>query len=113
MEAIKSINLKTDASAINKNKTQSVGFQEVLDEAINFSKHANIRLRDRQIRLSPEQVARVDAGINEAQKKGVKDSLVIVDDVTLVVNIRSRTVITAIAHEKQRVFTNIDGAVIV
>jgi hypothetical protein len=36
-----------------------------------------------------------------------------VDDIALVVNVRSRTVITALQQENEHVFSNIDGAVIV
>lgn len=93
-------------------------FQKVLDSAltrqpVNFSKHANMRLSDRQITLTGEQLNRVEAGLTKASAKGIRDSLVLVDDVALVVNVRSKTVITALASGQENVFNNIDGAVIV
>jgi flagellar operon protein len=97
-------------------------FRKVLDEAIyrqeqqesvQFSKHANMRLNSRQITLTGEQLSRVEAGLNKAYAKGIRDSLVLVDDVALVVNVKSKTVITALGHEQDNVFSNIDGAVIV
>ena len=49
-----------------------------------------------------------------AAEKGVRDSLVVVQDAAFIVNVPSRTVITALdsTETNQRVFTNIDGAVI-
>ena len=98
-------------------------FQDVLDskltakQALQFSKHAFTRLSARNIQLSNEQLERVRGGIAEASQKGIRDSLVLVDDVALVVNVRSKTVITAMNPEQKKsqenIFTNIDGAVIV
>jgi len=80
---------------------------------VQFSKHAALRLNDRNIQLSGEQISRVADGIGKANQKGIRDSLVLVDDVALVVNVKSRTVITAVSEMKENVFSNIDGAVIV
>jgi len=99
---------------------QGGGFGKVFEnalhrqETVNFSKHANMRLNDRKITLTDNQLSRVEAGLNRAYAKGIRDSLVLVDDVALVVNVKSKTVITAMDAEKQEnVFSNIDGAVIV
>jgi flagellar operon protein len=53
--------------------------------------------------------------VAKAESKGVKDTLVLMDDLAFVVNIRNKTVITAVNSNelKENVFTNIDGAVIV
>jgi len=86
------------------------------DFRLRFSKHASIRLNSREIDLSPEQLRRVEEGVSRAGLKGVMDSLVLVDGLALVVNTKSRTVITAMEHSQHTnggVFTNIDGAVIV
>jgi len=80
---------------------------------VQFSKHASIRLIDRNISLTGEQINRVADGIGKANEKGIRDSLVLVDDVALVVNVKSRTVITAISQAQENIFSNIDGAVIV
>ena len=99
-------------------------FKKVLDGAIlrqerqecqpvHFSKHANMRLNARQITLTGDQLSRVEAGLTKAGAKGIRDSLVLVDDVALVVNVKSKTVITALSGGTDNVFSNIDGAVIV
>jgi flagellar operon protein len=84
-----------------------VSFRDIL-----FSKHAALRLDSRDIKLSEDQITRLGAAIGKAQEKGIRDSLVLMDDVALVVNVRSRTVITAM-NRQDNVFSNIDGAVIV
>jgi flagellar operon protein len=95
----------------------TTSFREILgnqmEEPVQFSKHAALRLNDRNINLSGEQINRVADGIGKANEKGIRDSLVLVDDVALVVNVKSRTVITAISQMQENIFTNIDGAVVV
>jgi len=88
-------------------------FENQITEPLQFSKHASLRLNDRNIRLTGEQIERVTDGVGRASEKGIRDSLVLVDDVALVVNVKSRTVITAIPQMQENVFSNIDGAVIV
>lgn len=79
---------------------------------LRFSKHANERLLDRSIDLSEEQVKRLHAGAAKAQQKGIVESLVMVDSYAFIVNTRNNIVVTAVAGGDDRVFTNIDGAVI-
>jgi len=112
--------VQTEAAAHPVPLGSPLRFQDVLDSKITekqnaglqFSKHAFMRLNARNIQLSTDQLQRVQNGVNEAKQKGIQDSLVLVDDVALVVNVRSKTVITAMNPE-QNIFTNIDGAVIV
>jgi len=53
-------------------------------------------------------------GIDDASAKGSRSSLVLLDEMALVVSVRNRTVITAMSKDnlKENVFTNIDSAVI-
>jgi len=81
---------------------------------LRFSKHAATRLNSREVDLTPEQLKRVEDGVTQALTKGVSDSLVIIDGYALVVNTKSKTVITAMqSSQNGGVFTNINGAVIV
>ena len=84
-----------------------------LEAPVQFSKHAALRLSDRKIKITGEQLQRVEDGIGRAEAKGIRDSLVLVDDLALVVNVKSRVVITALQSTQDNVFSNIDGAVIV
>ena len=111
-------NINSDSRNIN-NINNSSDFKQILDNKINnkeeilFSKHANKRLSTRDISITKEQMNRVEKGIENAKEKGIKDTLVLVDNIALVVNIKNNVVITAMTKNNESVFTNIDGAVIV
>ena len=82
---------------------------------IKFSKHAANRLNDRNIELTSEQLERLSDGTRKAGEKGIRESLVLVDELAFIVNTGRNTVITAMdqAETKENIFTNIDGAVII
>ena len=82
------------------------------EKELQFSKHANMRLSSRNIQLTGEQMQRIEDGITRAQDKGIRDSLVLIDNIALVVNIANKVVVTAL-NQQDQIFTNIDGAVIV
>lgn len=86
-----------------------------LEEArdVKMSKHAMMRLEARNINLDADQVERLRNAVDKASTKGVRDTLVVMDDVAFVVNVNARTVITAVNQSelKDNVFTHIDGAV--
>ncbi len=100
-----SLNAKSFQSVLNDKISESI--------PLTFSKHASLRLDSRNIKLSSEQISRVEDGLRQARQKGINDSLVVVDDIRLVVNVKSKTVITAMNKQSENIFTNIDGAVIV
>lgn len=100
-----------------------LSFQDVLNRTteteqevaeLKFSKHAAGRLIDRNIELSEAQMERLQEGARNAGQKGIKDSLVIVDELAFIVNVPNKTVVTALDQTEARgnIFTNIDGAVI-
>lgn len=99
-----------------------LSFQDILrqkqsvdeNSALKFSKHASMRLQSRNIELSSEQKERLETGAEKAEAKGMKESLVIVDSYSFIVNVPSKTVVTAMdqAESEENVYTNIDGAVI-
>jgi flagellar operon protein len=82
---------------------------------LQFSKHAAQRLKLRDINLSDSQLMRIENGVTKAKQKGIRDSLVLVDNIALVVNTKNNIVITAMEQVKsnENIYTNIDGAVIV
>lgn len=106
------------------NTQGSVSFQEIFnqkvtatkgyEESVKFSKHANERLESRNINLSTEQMTRLNEGISKARDKSINESLVMMDDLAFIVNIKNNIVVTALeSKDESNVFTNIDGAVIV
>lgn len=109
---------------INKTRTSvtegNISFQEIFNQKVNsnedvkFSKHANQRLESRNINLSQEQMSRLNQGVSKARDKSINESLVMMDNLAFIVNIKNNTVVTALeSNEESNVFTNIDGAVIV
>jgi len=99
----------------NASPTAGADFTAILADRLKVSSHAQTRLQSRDIQLDAAKWERVMQGVERAAQKGAKESLVMVDDVALVVSVRNRTVITAVdqQHLKENVFTNIDSAVIV
>ena len=101
-------------------REDGLSFRDILNtkkdeaESLKFSKHASLRLEQRGIRLSDRQMERLSNGTKQAEQKGIRDSLVIVDELAFIVNIPKNTVITALdsTETNSNVFTNIDGAVI-
>ena len=94
----------------NKSQEQNVsGTQD-----LKFSKHAAVRLENRGIGLTDAQLERLNDGARKAGQKGIRDSLVIVDDLAFIVNVPNKTVVTAMnsRETEENVFTNINGAVI-
>ena len=98
---------------------EGLSFEEILqrtqeDGEVKFSKHAANRLNDRNIELTEEQLERLNDGTKKAGDKGIKESLVLIDELAFIVNTKSNTVITAFVQgeTKENIFTNIDGAVI-
>ena len=81
---------------------------------LKFSAHAQTRLQSRQIALQPAQMERLEGAVQKAASKGSRDSLVLMDDMAMVVSVKNRTVVTVVDRDnmKQNVFTNIDSAVI-
>ena len=79
---------------------------------VRFSKHASKRLDSREISMSDEQWTRLNAATDKARDKGLKESLVMVDNLAFIVNVKSNTVVTALNDTERSVFTNIDGAII-
>lgn len=105
-------------------REQELSFQQILEqtserklltESVTFSKHANERLASRNINLDAEQMERLNKGIMQAKEKSINESLVMMDNIAFIVNIKNNTVVTAMdqSSNDSNVFTNIDGAVIV
>ena len=99
---------------------QGQSFAQILEqvktgsqEGVKFSKHANERLLSRNIDLSDNQRERLNQAVKSAEGKGIKESLVMMDNLAFIVNVKNNTVVTAVTAGEERIFSNIDGAVIV
>ena len=109
---------KGSGSEVVRKGTRS--FADVLEDkqkevsVPKFSKHAVNRLSERNIEISDGLMERLSAGMQAAGQKGINESLVMVDQLAFIVNVKNQAVITALDGNEsdQNVFTNIDGAVI-
>jgi len=98
-----------------------ISFAQIMSEKtiqpgeVKFSGHAQDRLRDRNITLSPRQIEKLNDTVKQAGEKGAKSSLIVLDNLALIVSIKNKTVITAIdqGSMKDNIFTNIDSAAII
>jgi flagellar operon protein len=105
-----------NSNRFKPNSEVKVDFKDVLNDAINLkiSKHAKKRLEERNINISKENWMKIQEKMVEANQKGVIDSLIIMENATLIVNTKNNTVITAMdRHEAtSQIFTNINGTIL-
>lgn len=93
-------------------------FADALRQAqgkVMFSKHAQQRLESRQIRLTQDDLTKLDNTVEKMAQKGARESLIYMNDMALIVSVANRTVITAMdgSSAKENIFTNIDSAAII
>jgi flagellar operon protein len=103
-------------------KPDNADFEKALKESLNdvqpalkFSNHAVERLRDRKINLDAKTMTGIRSAVEKAESKGLSDTLVLTKDAALIVNVKNKTVVTALDRDSinGNVFTNIDGAIVV
>ena len=98
-------------------KSQSVdNFAEILRNADKprISKHAELRMKERNIQFDEQKWDEIAAKMKEAKAKGVTDSLVLTDKVALIASVKNHTIITAMdrSEANSQVFTNINGTIL-
>lgn len=104
----------------SENTNANVNFKDMLNKEINkkegftISNHAAERLSSRNVSLNEHDMKTINEGINKAEQKGCKNSVILYKDVALVASIENRTVITAMDKNsaKDNVFTNVDSVVL-
>lgn len=81
---------------------------------LEFSKHALKRIEQRGLQMDAPRLDRLEQAVDRAEAKGSRDSLILLDELALVVSVQHRTVLTAMdeSSRKEHVFTNIDSVVI-
>ncbi|SHN16250.1 TIGR02530 family flagellar biosynthesis protein [Gracilibacillus kekensis] len=101
----------------NKKKNVETSFKEILgqQQPIQISKHAEQRMASRNIEITIDKWYEMESKLEEASKKGVRDSLVITDEAAFIVNAKNKTVITAMekSEMKSKIFTNINGTILI
>lgn len=89
--------------------------KEIESQSLIISAHAQKRLESRNIKLSEDDLIRLNNAVNKAQEKGIKDSLILMDDKAFIISVKNKTMVTAVDNDqlKENVFTNIDGALFI
>jgi flagellar operon protein len=85
------------------------------EHSLSFSEHAMKRVEQRQIPMQGDQLDRLSKAMDTLSQRGSRgQSLVMLDQYAYVVHAQSHTVVTAVEpnEDKERVFTQIDSAVI-
>jgi flagellar operon protein len=82
---------------------------------LTVSKHAKLRLMQRNIHITQNDWEVIGEKIKEAKQMGVKESLVLLNNAALIVSAKNQTVITAMDRNEasSQIFTNIDGTIII
>lgn len=97
---------------------RSASFEQLLAgmerSQLRFSGHAMKRIEQRGLHMDSERLSRLEQAVDRAASKGARESVVLLDELALVVSVRNQTVVTALdeASRKEHVFTNIDSVVI-
>lgn len=105
-------------STLSKEKNT---FDKILDkqikkeECFTISSHAAQRLNSRNIDFDDNDLKKINEGINMADSKGAKQSLILYKDMALITSIKNRTVITALEKNQSEgsIVTNIDSVVMI
>jgi flagellar operon protein len=107
----------TQAANSTRPSTQApkTSFAETLEQTQNvrFSNHAQKRLQNRNISMTDDSMERLSNAVDKAEKRGGRSSLVMVDDLAFIVNVKDRLVVTAMDtnNRGEGVFTQIDSVV--
>lgn len=102
-----------------QDKTSNVDFQSLLQESLNrnskvkISAHAEQRMQERNIKLKDSDMERLNEAMNDLEKKGARESLMIYKDMAFIASVRNRTIITTMQNNEMDVVTNIDSAIII
>lgn len=111
--------IKNNSTQNKVNYARSVNFEDTLNEVqsknIKFSKHAQIRMDKRNLTLNTSDMMKLEQAIGKAEKKGIRDALILMDNQAFIANVKNKTIVTTVSKDKlsENIFTNIDGAVII
>ena len=114
---VQSLRLRHDTAI--QEKTKKTGFADLMQEeiqrtSVQFSKHAETRIRQRGIEVSDDMMASLNQAVQKAREKGAKDTVTIGTQGAFIVNVPNNIVITTMTEQemKNNIFTNIDSAVL-
>lgn len=114
IQRVSAVNSATSTQSVSGVVSRPQSQRTQASDGLTFSKHLNERINRRSIDLSPEKLDRLSQAVDKAAEKGSRESVVLLDNLALLVSVSNRTVLTAIETEKMKsgVFTNIDSVVV-
>lgn len=96
--------------------SSGASFSDALERAsrLRFTNHAQQRIEARSIELDDQHLNRLSSAVDKAEAHGSRESLILMDDLAFIVNVRERTVVTTVDVKKRGdgVFTQIDSVVL-
>ncbi len=107
------------SNSINIRNNHRLEFNKCLENLIKkdfkISAHASERLNIRNIKLTENDIENINTAIDKMEEKGSKESLILYKDLALIASVKNRTIITAIDKTslEEKIFTNIDSAIII
>ena len=111
--------MKNNSIKTKAKNNNSLSFENTLNDVkvkdIKFSKHAQARMDRSNVKLDKNDMINLEKAIENSEKKGVKEALIIMNDQAFIASVENRTIITAVTSDqlKENIFTNIDGAIII
>lgn len=120
LNQIRKQNISQNSSTQKNGNVSGADFANLLQKqmdqtgTVQFSAHAMRRVEERGLNVNMDSMQRLNSGVLQAEAKGSKNSLILVDQNAFVVNVPNRTVITALdkSQTEGNVFTNIDSVAI-
>lgn len=100
-------------------QANSLDFQNLLQDSlksndtVKISAHAEQRMIERDIKLQESDMNLIKDAMNNLEKKGARESLMLYKDIAFIASVRNRTIITALQYKELDVVTNIDSTIIV
>ena len=100
-------------------------FKEILDQEnlringneLKFSNHAITRLHSRNIDITQSEKSKIIDGVNDLKAKGAKDALIMLKDISMIVSVDNKTVVTVMDNNQpgsgNNIYTNIDSAMVI
>ncbi|MGM0443815.1 MAG: TIGR02530 family flagellar biosynthesis protein [Fibrobacterota bacterium] len=102
---------------VNRYRDTGINFADLIKEKVQpeelkFSSHAENRIKSRGIKMDEEVRQKLNKAASRVAAKGGRDALLFMKDSAFIVNVKNRTVVTAMDSDsmKENVFTNIDSA---
>ena len=109
---------KQQSPSISENAiSHTKNFNDIFEQKqkeLRFSVHAQKRISSRNIEIDPQELRRVEVGIEKLKQKGARESVVLVNEKAYLVSVNKNTVVTVIDDKSlnENVFTNIDSMIV-